>query len=1367
MNSDNQRFTTRAAVVVASLLIGVAAFFAISNAGRASAQEVPGLGSASGLVEPAPDPAVAVRVKSPAAEMHFTAGLPLRLLADAWGRDEWTCPPGHPPYACLDNVVEFFVDGVKVGDVHANPEGQNHWEVRLPGGIAQAGDHTLTTRYIPHDPNTLKGSAEIDGTIPVTIHVDARPVRPRSITLTRDLVLSGGAPLDWSDAVVVGNGYRVTAAEGYHGPISVVNAFVTGLGNYSSPGMDVTTEGPVTLENTIFEATAPMHFVVNDSADVTIRKNEFRANNFVTYVASNPDATPVLQFAGNTTGAKVFAGNNVAAGYLWIQGMSEWQIGGLTATDSNVFIGPRVQLRLDNCSNATIQGNYLHHEYKGGWSQGFNLETIGSVNLLAEHNVIREGSWPIQSFAGEFRYNLVIDQGGHNSWRGSGDGTRVHHNVFAYVGGPGDISGAVWLYLGERGLEFDHNTFDMGGADSRYNAPALNITKGTLKTVRGNVFTGLSAIAAGGAVVAGGSASIADADYNGFYNPLATAAARYGPGAVQKPGGHDTVGADPQFQGERDNPYQIPEGLVWTRQVSVFDVLAYYRKKYTPGASSPLINTGGGATNQGAISGDELDRFGRAGTETPVETPSRMPPRVTGLRIVDSSVQKAAATAVQRSSPAERLRTRAVQSNGMIWIDDPMSSRLKARAAASSADWVALKASADQFLDRTVLPFDLGASSSSTQIGYAYQGSGWYEAVFTLGLAYQVSGRAAYADKVRQIVNVINAETKRGNFRPLTVDSGFPTRFLPVSLGLAYAWCGNRFTPQEKSDTFDSINQWFDLYKTNQAIIDKNGPAFSNYFGGHLIGFGIAGLATAGANPRGQEIADYMRDRFSDVQTAFASGVFAGGYPLEGYTYGTNQFVRILQYMAAVKTATGEDLFADGDIANKIARNLLYTLKPNNWQFPDEADDPGDTTGIMDRTLPTMLTSMASAEDAAYMQFFVQHVVPGPATIEASPAIRLLWESSAAPKDYRTALPLAYNSPGDEHLIVRTSWGEDAVWASFKASAAHLGTSGDVSGHDMRGAGHLAIQRGNDYLLVNSGQWKGPDGWGGQPQVFDGRSWRANTLNYQNPWGPDYRGGQGYWGDGTPGTYDAGPGYAYKKIDLTSAYDLHGASSLRSFVRSLVSLMDGTFVLLDRVRSANAMDEKTLYFHFNANGKPQVSGNTLISTVGESRLFIRTVLPASPLIKVVADPWSDSNLAPSTYRAEIADSATSPEMTLLHVISATSSTVPMMSPTTAANVPARNMVGVTILGAVPKTVLFAADGSAQTAVSYTPGAGGMQLLFDMAPGAMFQVRLNDTVVATVTASDQGVAAFKLPGAGVTRVDAVASPNISRSTVRQP
>jgi hypothetical protein len=77
--------------------------------------------------------------------------------------------------------------------------------------------------------------------------------------------------------------------------------------------------------------------------------------------------------------------------------------------------GPRGTLYLVNgSSHITVRGNYIHHNYRGGWSQGLNVSftclycgSAGGTNVLVEHNMIRGGSWPIQNIVGEFRYNLI------------------------------------------------------------------------------------------------------------------------------------------------------------------------------------------------------------------------------------------------------------------------------------------------------------------------------------------------------------------------------------------------------------------------------------------------------------------------------------------------------------------------------------------------------------------------------------------------------------------------------------------------------------------------------------------------------------------------------------------------------------------------------------------------------------------------------------------------------------------------------------------------------------------------------------------------------------------------------------------------
>lgn len=590
-------------------------------------------GGMSGPVDPPPaiDPiepvwpqdSVAARIKSPGQRMKFTAGLPFRMLADANDPRQWECPPGSPPYVCSDSSMTFYVDGQAVGTVPPDGNNQNLWELRLPNGLS-AGDHVLTVKFKPHS------VAAIDGWVPIYIHVDPMPTKARTVNLTADVVLTGNQSLDWTDAVVKGNGFTVRASSGYTGKVTIKNSFVTGLASFDNKiGIDVTTSGGVEIDGSTFEATAPLRLVVNGSAPVTIRNSEFRSTNYVTYVSSDPNKSPILDIAGSTSGAKVMQGNNVGAGIVRLSG-ANWQVGGLKDSLGNVFIGPRVVLQLDDASNAQVQGNYLRHDYYNGFSQGFNLMLTGSSNnVLAEHNVIRDSSWPLQSFGGEFRYNLMLNSG-HDFVRGGKSGAKFHHNIFMHAQAPNTgFNGAVFLYSGEQNVVFDNNTMDVGGATGRYNAPALVLGAAGVSyaSVRNNAFVNFSNISGyGQSIIAGGqsegsvgSARIAKADYNGWHNPLAGSSKHYATGIVAGSAGAHDVDADPKFNGEvPEIPARIDEGSVWSRTYGVSKVLAYYRSLYTPTAGSPLVDAGDpadGAGNDigaiGAGAGNAADKFGR------------------------------------------------------------------------------------------------------------------------------------------------------------------------------------------------------------------------------------------------------------------------------------------------------------------------------------------------------------------------------------------------------------------------------------------------------------------------------------------------------------------------------------------------------------------------------------------------------------------------------------------------------------------------------------------------------------------------------------------------------------------------------------
>lgn len=616
-------------------LAGVALVLAGCSAGPAGdprptlpARRVIDVGATPGIdpIEPVWQPgAAAARVKSPNQRMHFTAGLPFRILADGNDPKAYECPPGHPPYVCPDSSMVFLIDGKEVGRVLPDPKNQNLWELRLPGGLSP-GDHALTVRFTPHD------APAVASMVPVYIHAAPAASRARTIDLGSDLVLTGDTDLTWTDAVVNGHGHTVTAEAGYSGRIIISRSLVTGFAGFDNKiGIDVTTTGAVDVSGSIFEATAPLHLVVNGRAPVDIIDNEFRSTNYVTYVASDPTRSPVLELSGNTSGSKVMQGNNVAAGIVRIVGMAGWQIGGLRDSQGNIFMGPRCVLELDSSPDAIIQGNYLRHDYYGGFSQGFNLVLGGSSHgALTEHNVIRDGSWPLQSFGGEFRYNLMINSG-HDFIRSSRSRARFHHNILVHAQAPNSgFDGVLLLYGDEQGIAFDANTVDAGGAVAGYDSPVIVLGSAgvSLASLRNNVFTQLvdangtwpyKAFVTGARTEPSVSAPrVATADYNAWYNPLAATTRHYMPGIVAgTPGRHD-LDRGPMFAGDVPRvPYRISEGAVWLRTYGVSRVLRDYRALYTPGPGSPLIDAGdprdGKGTDIGAVGAgipDPADRFG-------------------------------------------------------------------------------------------------------------------------------------------------------------------------------------------------------------------------------------------------------------------------------------------------------------------------------------------------------------------------------------------------------------------------------------------------------------------------------------------------------------------------------------------------------------------------------------------------------------------------------------------------------------------------------------------------------------------------------------------------------------------------------------
>src|SRR5262249_29782496 len=148
---------------------------------------------------------------------------------------------------------------------------------------------------------------------------------------------------------------------------------------------------------------------------------------------------------------------------------------------------------------------------------------------------------------------------------------------------------------------------------------------------------------------------------------------------------------------------------------------------------------------------------------------------------------------------------------------------------------------------------------------------------------------------------------------------------------------------------------------------------------------------------------------------------------------------------------------------------------------------------------------------------------------------------------------------------------------------------------------------------------------------------------------------------------------------------------------------NGVVIAYDRAEFLKATYVKKLYFHVNpGGGPPSVAGDTASIRVGASALFMRAVLPASPVIAVATDPVSDTDPRTSTYRLEVSDAAAGTTLEALNVFAALPASTATMPSSTRLRATEGAMAGAMVAdGADQRIALFASDGKPQAIVTYT------------------------------------------------------------------
>jgi hypothetical protein len=696
------------------------------------------------------------------------------------------------------------------------------------------------------------------------------------------------------------------------------------------------------------------------------------------------------------------------------------------------------------------------------------------------------------------------------------------------------------------------------------------------------------------------------------------------------------------------------------------------------------------------------------------------------------------------------------------------------------------------FAGQTIAIFSNNSKAATIQ--YDYEASGWFYTVAPMALAYQATGNVAYAKKAIAFLDYLNQVLNAGITAPLDIDSGYPTRYVPVLMGIIYDWCNDQLNYDGNgaariAATIKSASVIRAYLQSNRPYQALPVPPDSNYAAGHLLGGAVMGYALLGDDPLAQTDIDWAAKNWATMMgPAFQmpiagatgyTGSWAGGV-MAGNHYDPAWTVPYYTLYVLTRATAGDANYISQGYLQAFASTLLYDVKPDNWSFRMDGIQTGSFQGVLTGRTPMLLTHVLAqygngTTDAALagnLQYLLGHLGnSGNASVQTlvndtadqfGYFFRTIFWSASRTAVSATSLPTARFAAGSyPRIFWRSDWTTSADWMMFYPAMQSMNASTGQLAGDTRVAGEIDINRGTDHLIVNAQNWFGTGNGTGGVGIYGGlyaANDLASTLFFYDggnqgcqqtaaQWGGQAGGGV-YPGDPL---YKIGPNgsWVYSMGDITQAYVGNctpANRTLRYWYRTVAAVGNGTYVVADRSLAKAAGYKTQVRWHFNALSTPTLSGSTVSQTVGSSNLFLTTVLPANPTLNLVsngADHCNGTKGCSVNYREEVGDSAGGASMSVLTVINANSSTAsqPPVTSLSSLGVIDANHQGVQVADTVPKVVVFGWDvldngnntytSKRYTTASFTSSHSGVgNYLIDGLSPGVYSISLNGATTLT-------------------------------------
>jgi hypothetical protein len=558
-----------------------------------------------------------------------------------------------------------------------------------------------------------------------------------------------------------------------------------------------------------------------------------------------------------------------------------------------------------------------------------------------------------------------------------------------------------------------------------------------------------------------------------------------------------------------------------------------------------------------------------------------------------------------------------------------------------------------------------------------------YSKVCSMALVAAIEEDAELGRQVQQkAMRFVNGPIRQGHV-PFAVD---------LALGaLVYDLCYQAWPEADRRKFHDYFNRTVDANVQSETHVFHNG-----WYGYKHWGIGLAGYATYYENDRSPAILRVLEEEYRAraapaLELAGDGGGWAEGYYIHYWLY------EWLFFCEVARRCEGVDYYA---LAPKFfgrrAVASMFETYPGLREYGSRRCAPmGDGGGRLfggdrDKALSARRILANYFPDEAAHQAVQGFNETTPRSSVGTYAYKdFLWRDPKSPRADWRQFRLSHLSAGPGYVHARSSWAEDATYFFFKC--------GDrFTAHQHLDNGHFLIYR-HEELAGDGGHY---DDFGSPHDVnYHLRSLAHSTVLVFDPeetW-PAMRAGEVTGNDGGQAhlwphhngavadvaewerqkprcditdllAFEDRGNYLYVAGDLTRAYS---PRKLAGFTRQIVYVRPNTFLVFDRVTATKPDFRKT--WLLQAMREPSRAGPHLVVSNGRGRLFIQTLLPEEPVVRLASGaelyrydgkhypPRRDTGPAPEC-RLEVSPKQTSQTDLFLHVLTAAdaeTSTVPV------------------------------------------------------------------------------------------------------------